>query len=159
MRKRIKGLAVMLIALPVFLTSCGNENNIVTEEPSTTINNENDDIKYSIYKSGVESGTINGLSYEEWISSIKGKDGVTPTISIDADGYWVINGENTNIKAKSKVSIGEDNYWYIDGVSTGIKAKVDDNVINTINFCLDNFEQSKSKDTKLNFDINPNNMM
>ena len=126
MRKRIKGLAVMLIALPVFLTSCGNENNIVTEEPSTTINNENDDIKYNIYKSGVESGAINGLSYEEWISSIKGKDGVTPTISIDADGYWVINGENTNIKAKSKVSIGEDNYWYIDGVSTGIKAKVDD---------------------------------
>ena len=40
-----------------------------------------------------------------------------------------------------------------------IKAKIDEKVIQTINYCLDNFEKIKSKDTKLNFDINPNNMM
>ena len=28
-----------------------------------------------------------------------GKDGITPTISISEDGYWVINGEKTNVKA------------------------------------------------------------
>ena len=30
-----------------------------------------------------------------------GKDGVTPTIAISDDGYWVINGEKTNVKATS----------------------------------------------------------
>ena len=40
-----------------------------------------------------------------------------------------------------------------------IKAKVTDEVIERINFCLDNFEIIKNKDNKLNFDINPNNMM
>ena len=39
-----------------------------------------------------------------------------------------------------------------------LKSKVSDDIINTINFCLDNFEDKKSKDTKLSFDINPNNM-
>ncbi len=40
-----------------------------------------------------------------------------------------------------------------------IKAKVTDEIIQKISFCLDNFEQNKTKDTKLSFDINPNNMM
>ena len=40
-----------------------------------------------------------------------------------------------------------------------IKSKVMDDTVNTINYCLDNFEQNKSKETKLSFDINPNNMM
>ena len=40
-----------------------------------------------------------------------------------------------------------------------IKAKVTDNDIDIINYCLESFEKSKHKDTKLNFDINPNNMM
>ncbi len=39
-----------------------------------------------------------------------------------------------------------------------IKSKVDDLAINKMNMCLDDFENVKSKDTKLNFDINPNNM-
>ena len=30
-----------------------------------------------------------------------GKDGVTPTITISDDGYWVINGEKTNVKAEA----------------------------------------------------------
>lgn len=29
-----------------------------------------------------------------------GKDGLTPTIEISEDGYWVINGEKTNVKAE-----------------------------------------------------------
>ncbi len=40
-----------------------------------------------------------------------------------------------------------------------LKSKVIDSTIETINYCLDNFEQNKSKETKLSFDINPNNMM
>ena len=33
---------------------------------------------------------------------IDGKDGVTPTIEISDDGYWVINGEKTDVSAVTK---------------------------------------------------------
>jgi len=39
-----------------------------------------------------------------------------------------------------------------------MKAQISEEIISLLNFCLDNFEQVKSKDTKLNFDINPNSM-
>ena len=32
----------------------------------------------------------------------KGEDGKTPTISISEDGYWVINGEKTNVRAEAQ---------------------------------------------------------
>ena len=32
----------------------------------------------------------------------KGADGVTPTISISEDGFWVINGEKTDVRAEGK---------------------------------------------------------
>ena len=40
-----------------------------------------------------------------------------------------------------------------------LKTKVTDDVVQRLNFCLDNFELVKNKDNKLNFDVNPNNMM
>ena len=70
-----------------------------------------------------------------------GKDGITPTISIDADGYWVINGETTGIKAKGEdgtngingkdgatptILINANGYWVINGETTDIKAKGED---------------------------------
>ena len=36
-----------------------------------------------------------------------GEDGITPTISISDDGYWVINGEKTNVRAEAN-STSED---------------------------------------------------
>ena len=39
------------------------------------------------------------------------------------------------------------------------KAKVDENEIQMLQKCLCDFEMKKTKDTKLNFDINPNSMM
>ena len=66
-----------------------------------------------------------------------GKDGITPTIS--ADGYWVVNGQKTNIKAKGTdgtngkdgkdgkdgitPTISADGYWIVNGQKTDIKAK------------------------------------
>ena len=66
-----------------------------------------------------------------------GKDGITPTIS--ADGYWVVNGQKTNIKAKGTdgtngkdgkdgkdgitPTISADGYWIVNGQKTNIKAK------------------------------------
>ena len=52
------------------------------------------------------------------------------------------------------ISKVNDNFrWRVLG-----KLKLSEKNIDLINMCLDNFEQIKSKDTKLNFDINPNNM-
>ena len=37
-----------------------------------------------------------------------GKDGITPTIEISDDGYWVINGIKTDVKAEA-TDYDEDN--------------------------------------------------
>ncbi len=40
-----------------------------------------------------------------------------------------------------------------------VKAKVTDDVIDKLNYCLENFSNMKSNDTKISFDINSNNMV
>ena len=67
-----------------------------------------------------------------------GQDGQTPTITINADGYWVINGVNTGVKAQGvdglngqdgqtpTITIDADGYWVINGVNTGVKAQGED---------------------------------
>ena len=56
-----------------------------------------------------------------------GTNGQTATVSINNDGYWVINGTTTNTKATGEDGntpyINADGYWYIDGTSTGVKAQ------------------------------------
>lgn len=59
-----------------------------------------------------------------------GDDGESPTITISDDGYWVINGVKSNVKATGEdgqkgedgrtptISISEDGYWVIDGVKS-----------------------------------------
>lgn len=56
-----------------------------------------------------------------------GDDGESPTITISDDGYWVINGVKSNVKAIGQkgedgrtptISISEDGYWVIDGVKS-----------------------------------------
>ena len=137
MKRKLIGLATMLLVLPTcLLASCDKDNtNLPTVEDTPTASetnedNKNTDIRSSIYKSGVESGDILGMSYEDWLKTISGKDGkdgVTPTIAINDEGYWIINGTNTTIKAKgedgSQITIGSDGYWYINGESTGVMAK------------------------------------
>ena len=81
-----------------------------------------------------------------------GKDAITPTIEISEDGYWVINGAKTEIKAVGTdgvdgkdgkdgvdgkngsngvdptIEISEDGYWVINGKKTNVKASSDVNV-------------------------------
>ena len=70
-----------------------------------------------------------------------GKDGESPTISISADGYWVINGIKTWYKANGTdgkdgapgkdgvdgitptIEISADGYWIINGTKTDCKAE------------------------------------
>lgn len=61
-----------------------------------------------------------------------------PTIEINSDGYWVINGVITNVKAEGDdgttptISINADGYWVINGVVTEVKAAGDNGVAPTI---------------------------
>ena len=50
----------------------------------------------SAYEIAVENG-FEGTE-AEWLESLKGAAGQTPTISISDDGYWVINGTKTEVK-------------------------------------------------------------
>lgn len=61
-----------------------------------------------------------------------GDDGESPTITISDDGYWVINGVKSNVKATGQkgedgrtptISISEDGYWVIDGVKSTVLAQ------------------------------------
>ena len=61
-----------------------------------------------------------------------GKDGTSPVITINGDGYWVINGTVTDTKAKGDagrdgqtptVEIGSNGNWFINGKDTGVPAK------------------------------------
>lgn len=61
-----------------------------------------------------------------------GQDGSSPVIAINADGYWVINGQLTTTKAKGEagrdgqtptIEIGSNGNWIVNGADTGIPAK------------------------------------
>ena len=56
---------------------------------------------------------------------ISGTDGEA-NVSINNDGYWVINGEVTDVQAKGeapKIEINKDGYWVINDSVTNIKAE------------------------------------
>ena len=70
-----------------------------------------------------------------------GKDGVTPTITINSEGYWVINGQTSTTKAKAEngkdgkdgkdgvtptITINNEGYWVINGQVSTTKAKGED---------------------------------
>ena len=83
---------------------------------------------------------IPGPQGEQGIQGESGKDGVTPTIEISSDGYWVINGVKTEHKAVGEagkdgekgdtgadgdtpvITISDDGYWVVNGVKTEYKA-------------------------------------
>lgn len=57
-----------------------------------------------------------------------GSNGTTPTISINGDDYWVINGVPTNVKAKGEDGTTPtitivDGYWAINGTKTSTQAE------------------------------------
>ena len=51
----------------------------------------------------------------------KGEKGITPTIS--EDGYWVVNGQKTNIVAVNKPHIGKNGNWWIGKEDLKVKAQ------------------------------------
>ena len=78
----------------------------------------------SAYQIAVENG-YSGTE-QEWLTSLKGldgKDGITPTIEIDENKYWVINGVKTDVRATMqdspilntlRIDISTDGYSVMD---------------------------------------------
>lgn len=50
----------------------------------------------------IDLDEFKGADGADGTNGSNGTDGVTPTISISEDGYWVINGEKTNVKAAAE---------------------------------------------------------
>ena len=132
--------------------------------PTITINKEGYWVingEVTTYKAVASDGKngLNGKDGKDGKDGVNGQDGkdaLTPTIEINKDGYWVINGEVTNIKAKGNdgkpgadgkdgkdgqngvngingvdgttptIEINEEGYWVINGVVTEYKAVADE---------------------------------
>lgn len=62
------------------------------------------DVYTITYSDGSTSNFVvtNGKDGEQGIQGVPGEDGHTPTISISADGYWVVDGVKTDTKAQGE---------------------------------------------------------
>ena len=76
-----------------------------------------------------------GTQGEKGETGEKGEDGITPTVSINEEGYWVINGIKTEYKAVGEdgkdgisptVEISNDGYWILNGTKTDHKVSGQD---------------------------------
>jgi len=64
---------------------------------------------------------LKGIKGDKGEKGENGQNGITPTIS--EDGYWVVNGQKTNIVAVNKPHIGKNGNWWIGNEDLGVKAK------------------------------------
>ena len=85
-------------------------NDYVTSVSDIIDPQTNEKIGFTIHFS--KSGNVNVYHGED------GKDGVTPTVTISEDGYWVINGEKQTVKALGVNGVTpqfkiENGMWYI----------------------------------------------
>ncbi len=144
MKKLLIGVLsiVMCLSMGLSIVGCSNNDGIDAG------NNEYPEIiaLYNTYVAYAQENGTTPLSYEEWLYTIKGQKGdkgdkgepgTTPTIEINSDGYWVINGVVTEHKAVGTdgingtngtngttptIEINSDGYWVINGVVTEYKA-------------------------------------
>lgn len=112
---------VLIKLLNLLVTNQTNIDNI-----SSLING---DIQFKLEDNNLRY-TLNG---EDWndLGSVKGEDGITPTISISDDNYWVINGIKSTYSAigtqgepgrTPSITINNLGHWVIDNADTNISA-------------------------------------
>jgi len=103
-----------------------------TIDPVATVG-KTGDLYFNTDKKTIYVKTSEG--WGEPITSIKdGVDGQAPSIEI-RNGYWWLNGYNTNVKALGSngedghtpvISIAQNGNWFIDGVDSGVRATARD---------------------------------
>ena len=160
-----KYLSTLLVA-SVLIASCSNEADVIREKivsQSRPIlsgqgqpdNGKGEDGDYYLDLTnaklygpktqgawGEPSLDLKGVAGKDGKDGKDGANGVTPTIS--EDGYWVVNGQKTDIKARGNdgqpgapgqpgangqtptITISEDGYWVINGQRTTEKARGND---------------------------------
>ncbi|MBO5235696.1 MAG: leucine-rich repeat protein [Spirochaetaceae bacterium] len=90
----------------------------------------------TIYIIELDNGTKYSFEVINGLDGSDGEDAETPTISISEDGYWIINGEETDKKAIGADgsagkdadiwTIGENGNWFKNGQDTGNQAVATD---------------------------------
>ena len=119
-RSKLFGLAISLISV-FALTGCNSEPVVGPQGPQGETGERGEDgvsivsvdltssdglvdIYTITYSDGTTSNFIvtNGKNGEQGIQGIPGQDGHTPVITINSDGYWVIDGVKTNTKAQGE---------------------------------------------------------
>ena len=117
MKKLVAVLVLSMVSVlcAVGLVACGGQKETDTRDPQIVA-------VYNAYVAAAEEKGEELLTYEAWLSQIKAE--VTPTIEIDEDGYWVINGAKTDVKATGKD--GSNGGKGEDGVSVK-SATIDEN--------------------------------
>ena len=117
--KIFKSLAVFgaCALAPLMFTGCKTDN---------TTNATNDAEIRAVYALAVDNGYTG--TYEEWLNSIKGKDGLTPYIG--TNNHWWIGTTDTGVLAQGQNGqdgktpyIGENGDWWIGTTDTGVIAE------------------------------------
>jgi hypothetical protein len=100
--KRVS-FAVVSVAMAVSLSGCFDLfGSSTSSDASVSLSvSELEKTLRSIYDMGIEQGAIDSsVTYEQWLASIKGADGVTPHIGDNGD--WYIGDTDTGVKAKGE---------------------------------------------------------
>lgn len=105
MRKLITAFLILalMLSLSFTLISCGeggegNENNGTAGVPDVPRYKEEEvKILLLVYNEAQAQGFEGSL--EEFLALVKGKDGKSPEVKINEEGYWVIDGVVSDVKA------------------------------------------------------------
>ena len=110
-----KGRLLFSLFATFLLSGCS-----VSDKETKPVDSE--EVTLSIYKQYQKNGGT--LSYEAWLSSIKGEkgdDGQTPYIG--SNGHWYIGYEDTGVLANGITPhIGQNGNWFLGNTDTTVKA-------------------------------------
>ena len=118
----------------------GENISIVTDESAQTITLNASGIDFTALSTAMTTGTLSGISITADTENSRFNFEVTgiPTIAIDSEGYWTINGAQGANPTKAQGDKGNDgitphidsttNHWFIGETDTGVSAtaEIDD---------------------------------
>ena len=90
----------------------GENISIVTDESAQTITLNASGIDFTALSTAMTTGTLSGISITADTENSRFNFEVTgiPTIAIDSEGYWTINGERGENPTKAQGNKGDDGY-------------------------------------------------
>ena len=101
--KKLISIILLLSFLICILASCAVSPNVeISEDGYWIINGEKTNVKAEGAKGDQGIPGSQGAKGDQGIQGPIGPSGETPTVEISEDGYWVINGVKTDVKAKGE---------------------------------------------------------